>query len=580
MPERKPMQDQCHVLIDGAPASEKILQGLMSVRVEQGLDLPSVCILRIQDDELEIVDGGDFDIGKGVRIEMGSGRRLKPVFEGEVVGLEMEPTYRGSMVLVVRAYDRSHRLHRGRKTRSFVQVTDSDIARKIAQEAGLRPDVESTSEVYDYVIQDNLTNYQFLRERAERIGFSVWVGDGKLHFKKASAQEERPITLEWGKDLQKFHPVLSAGRQVDEVIVRGWNVKEKKAIVGRATKGRDEAEVGHGKSGSETAKESFGSASAVVVNRPVRTQAEADALAQALADELSGEFVQAEGETTGTPELLPGKKVEIKNVGKRFGGKYFVTSAVHTIRNDAPYKTYFTASGRKAHTFLDLVKPEEKSLQGVFVGIVTDNKDPDGLGRVKVHFPWLDDKAESTWAWFATPLAGMGRGFFFLPEVGDEVLVAFEHGDMHFPYVLGSIWNGKDGLPDGASSAVDGSGKVVKRIIRSRSGHTIILDDASDGGGVTIEDSKGNKVVMESSRNALRIVSKGDLTIQAGGKVIIKGDGGVEIESQQGKYTVKGAFGIEIETQQGKASLKGTLGVDVESASGQVNVRGLMINLN
>ncbi len=579
MPEPKPMQDQFHLLIDGNKASEKILQSTMSVRVEHGLDLPSVCLLRIQDDELEIVDGGDFDIGKELKVEMGSGRKLKTVFEGEVVGLELEPTLRGSMVLVVKSFDKSHRLHRGRKTRSFVQVTDSDIARKIAQEVGLRPDVESTSEVYDYVIQDNRTNYQFLRDRAERIGFSMWVEKGKLHFKKASAQEEQPITLEWGKELQKFHPVLSAGRQVNEVIVRGWDVKEKKAIIGRATKGKEEAEIGHGKSGSETAKSSFGEASAVVVNRPVRTQAEADALAQALCDELSGEFVQAEGETTGTPELLPGKKVEIKNVGKRFGGKYFVTSVVHVISNNAPYRTIFTASGRKAHTFLDLVKSEEEPLRGVAVGIVTNNKDPDGYGRVKVKFPWLDDKAESWWARIATPMAGKGRGFFFLPEVGDEVLVAFEHGDIRHPYVVGSVWNGKDGLPDGADGAVDGSGKVVRRIIRSRAGHTIILDDDSGGGGVTIRDKKGNEVVMDSAHDRIKITSKGDLTIQAGGKVVIKGDGGVEIETQQ-KYTVKGSMGVELEAPQGQASLKGMMGISIESSAGNVGVKGLIINLN
>lgn len=574
------MQDQCQILIDGTTAAERILQAVMSVRVEHGLDLPAVCLLRLQDDEMEIVDSNDFDIGREIRVEMGAGKKLKPVFDGEVVGLEMEPSYHGAMVLVVKAYDKSHRLHRGRKTRSFVQITDSDIAKKIAQEVGLRPDVESTSEVYDYVIQDNRTNYHFLRERAERIGFSVWVGDGKLHFRKAAADQGQAIALEWGKTLQKFHPALSAGRQVNEVVVRGWNVKEKKAIVGRATQGQNEAKIGQAKSGSDTAKSAFGSASAVVVHRPIRTQAEADALAQALCDELSGVFIQADGETTGTPELFPGKQVESKNVGKRFSGKYFVTSVVHSISNDAPYKTYFTASGSKAHTLLDIVKADDEAVRGVFVGVVTDNKDPDKLGRVKVRFPWLDDKAESTWARIATPMAGKGRGFFFPPEVGDEVLVAFEHGDMRFSYVLGAIWNGKDTPPDGAEDAIDGSGKVVRRIVRSRAGHTITFNDDSGGGGITIEDKKGNKVVLDAAKNSLQVIAKGDLTIQAGGKVIIKGKSGIKLDSEQGKAIIKGATGVEIETQQGKATLKGLMGVDVESTTGQVNVKGLMINLN
>ena len=574
------LQDQCALTIDGSPLKAALMRDLLSVRVELGLNLPALCLLRVQDDDLQWVDGREFEVGRELRVEMGTGRRLKPVFEGEIVGLGLDQTPAGAMVLVVKAYDRSHRLHRGQKTRVFVQMTDSDIARKIAQEADLRPDVEATSEVHAYLIQDNLTDYEFLRQRAERIGFSFWVEKGILHFRKAARREEEPVRLEWGRTLQAFRPTMSAAQQVSEVVVRGWDVRGKQAIVGRAQRSTEEAQVGQQKDGGETASQAFGQASAVVVHRPVRTQSEAEALAQSIRDRVGHAFIQAEGRTTGTPELAPGRLVEIRGVGQRFSGTYRLTEVVHTISNRAPYRTFFVARGAQAETLLDRLAPSRPGLQGVFVGVVTNNQDPEGLGRVKVAFPWLDDQAESHWARLVTPMAGAGRGLFFLPEVGDEVLVAFEHGDFNHPYVLGALWNGKDKPPPGADQAVNHSGKVVQRIIRSPSGHTLILNDEAQGGGVTIEDKNGNRIALDAQHNHVHLKAKGNLTLEAGGKIVLKGRQGVEIHAEQGKVDIQGALGLALEATQGQTSLKGSLGIEIQSTAGQVNVRGLMINLN
>src|SRR5437868_30783 len=134
-------------------------------------------------------------------------------------------------------------------------------------------------------------------------------------------------------------------------------------------------------------------------------------------------------------------------------------------------------------SLLDLLQPSENApgqVNGVVVGIVTNNQDPDGLGRVKVRFPWLSDTDESTWARVAAPMAGKDRGAYFLPEVDDEVLVAFEHGDPRFPYVLGALWNG-----NAQPFLTNEDGKNDLRVIRSRSGHTIVLNDKD--GEETIE---------------------------------------------------------------------------------------------
>lgn len=146
-------------------------------------------------------------------------------------------------------------------------------------------------------------------------------------------------------------------------------------------------------------------------------------------------------------------------------------------------------------------------IYGVVAGIVSDNQDPKSLGRVKVKLPWLADDAETDWARVAAPMAGDDRGFFYLPEVGDEVLTAFEHGDVRFPYILGALWNGKDAPP--------GKGND-KRLIKSRSGMTITLDDTDGAEQIAIADKNGdNRVVVDVANKKISLVSSGDLDIKA-----------------------------------------------------------------
>ena len=165
-------------------------------------------------------------------------------------------------------------------------------------------------------------------------------------------------------------------------------------------------------------------------------------------------------------------------------------------------------------------------LKGVAIAVVTQNRDPDGLGRVKLKFSWENEPRESDWARCAVPMAGKDRGTYFLPEVGDEVLVAFEREDMRFPYVLGALWNGQDAPPDN-----DSDGKNDRRVIKSRQGHTLTFDDGDQGSvelrlqdgkhlkiddqGLLLEDGKGNKVSIESTSGAISIEAAQSLTLKA-----------------------------------------------------------------
>jgi len=157
---------------------------------------------------------------------------------------------------------------------------------------------------------------------------------------------------------------------------------------------------------------------------------------------------------------------------------------------------------------LDLItaaaqQPGTDRIYGVVVGVVTNNQDPDKLGRVKVRLPWLTGDYESNWARVATLMAGKERGSFFLPEVDDEVLLAFEHGDVRFPYVIGALWNGVDKPP-----RTNADGKNNQRAIKSRQGHELIFDDSDGKEQVEIHTKAGHQILLDDSSGQEKITIK------------------------------------------------------------------------
>lgn len=185
---------------------------------------------------------------------------------------------------------------------------------------------------------------------------------------------------------------------------------------------------------------------------------------------------------------------------------------------------------------------------GVVPAVVTNNDDPDKQGRVKVKFPWLNDQEESDWAWVVASFAGKKRGVFFLPEVGDEVLMAFEYGEYTRAYVLGSVWSGVDTPPTD-----DGDGRD-RRVFRSRSGHIVRIDDTSGSEKIEILDKTGkNTVTVDSSANTITIASDKDIVLKAP-------QGTVKIDAQ--KFELKAS---------GEAKLE---------ASGTMTVKGATVNIN
>jgi phage protein D len=288
------------------------------------------------------IDHELFKEGNSVEVLMGYGNNLKTLFRGEITGLEPEFDREMAPTLTVRGYDRRHRLMRKRKTRSYLNMKDSDIASQIAGDAGLTPEVEDTGVTLEYVLQHNQTDLEFLEARAQRNGYEMTVFDRTLYFRPRGNDESEVLTLNRAVELLAFYPRLTTVGQVQELFVRGWNPKEKKEFVARSGTGDESSLMSGSASGPDAARRSFGETGSIFVDSPMLSQAEADHMARGWFGEMALHYIVGHGTCIGQPALRAGSVVKIEGLGKRFSGRYYVTSTEHSYKPKVGYHTTFT----------------------------------------------------------------------------------------------------------------------------------------------------------------------------------------------------------------------------------------------
>jgi uncharacterized protein involved in type VI secretion and phage assembly len=564
------------IKIGGKVQRDDFMDDVAEVVVDRSLHLPSMFSICIRDAQFEWVDKADLDIGKEVEIEVEVGQarggHKGPLIKGEITAIEPYFSDQGDTTLTVRGYDKSHRLHLGKQSRVFANQTDKAIVEAIAGEADLGSDIDSASTgiSYDWVIQNNQTNMEFLLARAARIGYQVHVDDETLYFKVGDAKLGDGPELVFAENLRTFQPSFSTPHQAEKALSKGWDVTGKQAISQEKTaSGEGLKQGGMTKTGGELAKAAFKAGETAVTDVLVQTVDQATAVATGLIKGISRDFVQAEGTCGGDPRIKAGHTVTISGVGTRFSGEYIVTSVTHICTAEG-YKTRFTISGRQPNTLSHLLDSgnghgrSQGLIQGVVPAMVTNVEDPDDLCRIKVKYPWISEDFESDWIRIATPMAGPERGILYIPEVNDEVLIAFEHGDPHRAYMLGGLWNGSDAPALPTSEAVSG-GVINKRIIKTRSGHVIILDDTDGAEKIIIRDkTESNEMIIDSAENSMTINVEGDFTVSAKGKITLESKDAMALDSgaafdvtSKSNATIESKGNFEAKTSSGNATVKG-----------------------
>lgn len=334
------------VWVNGSELPSQAAADLITAAVHEDVGVPGMFTLQLVNWDmvrLEVTWADDdlFAVGGEVEIQMGYVDGLETLMVGEITGLEPEFCADEIPMLTVRGYDRRHRLMRGRKTRSFTQVKDSDIAAQIASDLGLTAQVEDTGVTLDYVLQHNQTDMEFLQDRARRIGYEVVVEDKTLYFRPHRNTESEVLTLARDVDLLEFYPRLTTLNQVGQVTVRGWSPKDKAEIIGQAGAGDEATTMGGATIGPTVATDAFGQASVASVDRPVFSQAEADQIALGRFNDIALAYVAGEGVCIGRTDLRAGTVINIEGVGQRFSGLYYVTSATHSYAPGRGYRTAF-----------------------------------------------------------------------------------------------------------------------------------------------------------------------------------------------------------------------------------------------
>jgi phage protein D len=598
----------------GAALPRPVAALLVRVVVDQHLSLPDTFELTFFDETGTVLT--DAGIALGTKITV-SGAVLDRagahvLVTGEVTTLEGSYTSAEALT-IVRGATPDHRLQRVRRTRTILNAKDSDVARQIAQESGLTVgEVTATAQVHPVLAQDNETDWSFLRRRAEETGFEVGVTDGALYFRApTSTAGAAPIEVAPGGSLIAFEPRVSSSNLVKEVEVRAWDPVNAQAKAVR--KPVDSGGVSVGAGDAVAAAGVFGpttppppppasplgpspsSSAMVVFDRAVTVDSGStralDDAATALSGQAASGFAEAEGELVGDARVQAGAVLQISGVPRTFAGSWTVTRARHVFDADAGgYRTWFAVTGRQDRSLLALAggrgaEQGPTRIPGVVGGVVTDIADPLGLGRVKLALPWLSPEYETTWAPVVQLTAGKRTGVMFLPEPEDQVLVAFEFGDLRRPYVVGSVVNSRTGAggvlepggtePGKVAVKAGRPAAVVKRGLVTPSGNRLFFaDDGPPGGGRPTT----SQVVLGTSADKCGLLLDavaGTVTLQClpgspPGTLRIECDGNVEIKAgAQGRLTIDGGSQL---------TLKGQM-VNIEG-TGPVAVKGKPIQLN
>jgi uncharacterized protein involved in type VI secretion and phage assembly len=601
---------------------------LVRVVVDTHLHLPDMFELTFFDEAGDLVDQAGLSIGTPVEVHGGAADSMDAqlLIAGEITSIEAVCADL-NIYTVVRGYEQAHRLQRARRTRTFVDTTDSDAVRKVAGDAKLKiGDIDETAATHPHLAQVAQTDWDFIKQRAREVGFETGVVNGKFFFRRPPGMPSAGSLLDMAaglvglggpklafKDnLLTFLPRVTGANLTTDVEVRFWDPDEAKAVSktvlvrsGTASLSSEPAQL----AGSFGLANPLGvtlpaipglpdfgiapSASAyAVVDRPVATGSgvdrAAEEMANGLAEHVGSTFAEAEGYALGDPELQAGAQVDISGVPAAFAGKWTISNARHIFDEaEGGYRTRFFVSGRQERSLLGLAsmggtQGEPTRIPGLVCGIVTNNNDPKSRGRVKVALPWLSPAYESDWARVAQFGAGKKSGAFFTPEVGDEVLIGFEFGDPRRPYVLGGLMNAntKFDLGGDAVKSTGMSASVVRRGFVSGAGNRLLFEDElppplSPGpptrSAFALQTGDGSMgIAVDQTGGSLKITCEPttatgavEITCGPAGSITIKAGAG-------GSITIDGGKNLEL-TAQDSIKISATRMVQVEAQQIKLN---------
>ncbi len=525
------------VKITGITLGADVTSAVISLTVESHIDMADMFNIQLNNADLRFTDSALFDVGKRVEIYMGYVGNLQPMILGEIVAVSPSFPESGAPTMTITGYDLSHRMRHNSPSRfTFKYQNDSLIAAQIAAENLLIPVVDPALMLPQESVQQTGSDWALLKQLADRNFFWVYVFWDKLYFRFPRPQTEM-VVLEWGKNLSSFSPRLSTSGKSGIQIIRGYDYKLAQNIVTILPLiALDPTNLDNiiERLGSTFIDQLLQLGRHVVRNQPVNNYLDAAVLAKSILLQLLQGLYEASGNCIGIPELRARDTVEIRGVGKRFSGRYILSSVTHTI-DGSGYRTRFEVFQQYTSSILKSLRKKiaessspnkQEKITGVFVGKVLNNIDPLNLGRIQVAFPDISDFNCSSWARIATMMAGANEGSYFLPDIGDEVLVSFEKGDINTPVIVGGLWNGLARPPE------FNKGLNAKKMICTKTGLKLVFDETPGKQNITLETLTGSTVTL-SDTEGITINSPTSIKLTVGNNSIEINPTGISIQGTQ-----------------------------------------------
>lgn len=532
----------------------------------------------LSQEKFAVSEGSDFIPGNQIEIKVGRDGNYTSLFKGLIVKQAIKAKERGGSYLQLDCKDAAVALTLGRKNKYFQDMSDADAIKQVlADKSG---DVYDSGITHKELVQYYSTDWDFVVNRAEVNGCVALAKDGKVNIVQPAISGNPSLSLAYGSSIDEFEAEMDARTQWQQVTSSAWD-QAGQSLLQASSSSSPVPEPGN-ISGSTLAQvvspaDYEQRHSGRISNAELKAWSDAAMLKSRLAK------IRGRVKVKGSPATQPGDNIELKGLGDRFNGQVYVSGVRHDF-TDGVWTTHIQF-GLSTDWFSQ--QPEfngpsaaglTPGVQGLQIGVVVQlENDPDGEHRVLVKIPVIDGNAQGTWCRMASLDAGNNRGYYFRPEIGDEVIVGYINNDPRFAVVLGMLHSSAKPAPYTAQDSNPIKGLVTrsqmkttyddeKKITRieTPAGNFIELNENSSS--ISIQDQNGNSLKMESS--GITIKSPGDVTIEASGSLSLKAQSSLSIEG----LSISGKAQTSLE-MNGQASAKVT-------ASGQVQIQGAMVMIN
>ncbi|SFK24578.1 Rhs element Vgr protein [Nitrosomonas aestuarii] len=561
----------------------------------------SYCVNRIPSAKIIILDGDmpnndfpvsnrdDFKPGAMIQIKAGYDGKETSLFTGIVIRHNIKIDGDNYSRLIIHCKDKAVAMTVGRKNANFVDVKDSDVMMQlVGGYSGLSADVSATPAQFKKLVQYYCTDWDFLLTRADVNGYLVTVEAGKISARKPQVTGDAQLMVTYGIDLMAFDADLDAFAQFSSVKATSWDPSTQ--AVAEAWTGPVSLNSQGNVDSAELAKVIGPDYFRLQTNIPLDNAALSD---WATAQQIKSGLARIRGSATfqGNAKAKIGSLIELKGVGDRFNGNVLVTEAKHRIVNGnwiteiqfGLSEKWFT----EQHAIeASLASGRTSGARDLQIGVVKKlDADPDGQYKIQVSIPVMQVDTEGVWARLISFYGSSDFGVFFMPEIGDEVILGYLNGDPSCPVILGSLYSSKR-KPAYEPTAENNIKAVVTRtklkvefdeekkmitLITPNQNRVVISDEQKS---ILLQDENNNKVELNAS--GITMDSPKDIKISAKGKLTIEAVGNVEVTSQADINN----SGLNINHQANIGLVaKGNATAEL-SASGQTTVKGAMVMIN